>query len=92
MLIYLITHNPEEIENTSDLTNCMEFINSKERVIFDNFYDLYQEGDQEGWESYLNSSKLYCVMPNNLIKTLKKISVKKYKEENEKKEIEEMVL
>jgi hypothetical protein len=91
MLVYLITHNPQEIENARELTDSSEFRKSREREIFDNFYDLYLEGDQQGWEAYLNSSKLYCIMPNNLIKSLKKISVKKYKEEKDKKELEELI-
>ena len=37
MLVYLITHNPQEIENARELTDSSEFRKSREREIFDNF-------------------------------------------------------
>ncbi len=65
-LVYMITHNTKEIKSIEELLSSNEFIGSKEREIFSNLLELYEEGNQEEWESYLKSSDMFSIMPNNV--------------------------
>ena len=66
MLIYMIMHNGKEVDASEELLNSEEFVNSREREVFENLYVYFQNGDQEGWLKYLNSSKIYPILPQNV--------------------------
>lgn len=67
LLIYMITHDNAQIKNLNATLSEKDFFLSKEGNIFSELYEYYKDGNEEDWKNFLKGSKVYPIVPTNVI-------------------------